>query len=250
MQLHFTDQGSGEPIVFIHGWCLNSDYWLYAEAEFISTNRVICVDLPGFGRTERPSTLFKFADFADAVSELLSALSLNNVTVVGFAFGAIVAIELAKRSPKAVRALCAIGLPEKDCMPYNRMPPAMRRDWPLFASKSAQALLERTKSPETERWLADMFRKTNLDWAMKTCLLMSEVSMADCVNGLNVPTLWVHSNIDPVSPPERMIPLLAGKADMEIIVLEAVGHAIPIDASTDFHTALRQFMQKVTYVNH
>lgn len=245
MQVHFTDQGSGDPIVFIHGWCLNSDYWMYAESNFASSYRVICVDLPGFGRAQRPLAHYEFTDFADSVIELLSGLSLTNVMIVGFAFGAIVATEIAKRSPERIRAVCAIGIPDKDCMPYTRMPPAMKRDWPLFASKSAKSLLVKVKSPETERWLTDMFRSANLDWAIKTCLLMSSVSMADCVNGVNVPMLLIHSDVDLVSPPELMKLLIAEKDNMEIVVLEGVGHAIPIDATQEFHDALEYFMKGI-----
>jgi pimeloyl-ACP methyl ester carboxylesterase len=87
-RLYYKDWGSGTPVVFAHGWPLNSDMW-ENQMMFLASEgyRVIAHDRRGFGRSDQPWEGYDHNTFADDLSELIAHLDLRDVTLVGYAMG-------------------------------------------------------------------------------------------------------------------------------------------------------------------
>jgi pimeloyl-ACP methyl ester carboxylesterase len=54
MRIHVLEEGSGEPVLFLHGWPTSSFLWRHAVAAVGGHRRAIAIDLPGFGRSSKP----------------------------------------------------------------------------------------------------------------------------------------------------------------------------------------------------
>ncbi len=102
--------GSGAPVVFLHNGGGNLWNWAHQLEHFSSRHRVIAADLPGFGRSQRPSGPLYLDDFVEGVAGLLKALDLDRPVLVGNCIGASIALEYALRQPEAVRALALFNL--------------------------------------------------------------------------------------------------------------------------------------------
>lgn len=92
--------GYGEPIVFIHGLgCASSyDYPRVAADPALAGRRMILVDLPGFGYSDKPESFsYRIADQAAVVVELVDRLALERCYLFGHSMGGSVAIEAAGR---------------------------------------------------------------------------------------------------------------------------------------------------------
>jgi non-heme chloroperoxidase len=88
IKIYYEDHGSGQPVVLIHGYPLNSDSWERQEPELLSAGyRVIRYDRRGFGHSSRPTTGFDYDTFAADLNALLEQLSLEDVVLVGFSMG-------------------------------------------------------------------------------------------------------------------------------------------------------------------
>lgn len=87
-QIFYKDWGSGAPIVFCHGWPLNSDAW-DAQMVFFSQNgyRVIAHDRRGHGRSGQPNVGNDMDTYADDLASLIESLDLRDVTLVGHSTG-------------------------------------------------------------------------------------------------------------------------------------------------------------------
>ena len=96
--LYHEEQGSGEPILCIHGTGSSSILWVDAAAELGRRGRAILYDRRGFGRSERPSPLTMDVNLLDAASAV----------VIGRSQGGEVAVDLALRYPERVRALALL----------------------------------------------------------------------------------------------------------------------------------------------
>ncbi|WBP84611.1 alpha/beta fold hydrolase [Kitasatospora cathayae] len=88
VEIFYKDWGSGRPVVFIHGWPLNADAWedqlkLVADHGF----RGVAHDRRGHGRSAQPWTGYDFDTFADDLNDLINALDLRDVTLVGHSMG-------------------------------------------------------------------------------------------------------------------------------------------------------------------
>ncbi len=87
-RIYFKDWGTGEPVVFSHGWPLCSDSW-EAQMVFLASHGYRCVahDRRGHGRSSQPWTGNDMDTYADDLSELLELLDLRGATLVGFSAG-------------------------------------------------------------------------------------------------------------------------------------------------------------------
>jgi 4,5:9,10-diseco-3-hydroxy-5,9,17-trioxoandrosta-1(10),2-diene-4-oate hydrolase len=121
LRLHYLDQGSGEPVVFIHGSGpgasghsnFKQNYPQFAEAGY----RVIVPDLPGYGASDKPETQYSLDFFVAALSGLLDQLDICRCILVGNSLGGAIAIKLSLDQPQRVSRLVLMapgGLMEKE----------------------------------------------------------------------------------------------------------------------------------------
>ncbi|RYC71523.1 MULTISPECIES: alpha/beta fold hydrolase [Spirosoma] len=88
VKLFYTDQGTGSPVVLIHGWPLSHEMWDYQLAELPKHNlRVIAYDRRGFGKSSQTWTGYDYDTLAADLKAVLDELDLQNVTLVGFSMG-------------------------------------------------------------------------------------------------------------------------------------------------------------------
>ncbi|MGW0749504.1 alpha/beta fold hydrolase [Streptomyces sp. NPDC002587] len=88
VEIYYKDWGGGHPVVFIHGWPLNADAW-EDQMKLVADNgfRGIAHDRRGHGRSGQPWAGYDFDTFADDLNDLINALDLRDVTLVGHSMG-------------------------------------------------------------------------------------------------------------------------------------------------------------------
>lgn len=87
-RIHYKDWGSGQPVVFSHGWPLSSDSW-EAQMLFLASNGYRCIahDRRGHGRSSQPWNGNDMDTYADDLAELINMLELKAVILIGFSAG-------------------------------------------------------------------------------------------------------------------------------------------------------------------
>jgi non-heme chloroperoxidase len=87
-QIYYKNWGSGQPVVFSHGWPLNSDSW-GAQMLFLASNGYRCVahDRRGHGRSSQPWSGNEMNTYADDLATLMDTLDLKKAILIGFSAG-------------------------------------------------------------------------------------------------------------------------------------------------------------------
>ena len=87
-RIHYKDWGTGQPVVFSHGWPLNADSW-EAQMFFLASNGYRCIahDRRGHGRSSQPWGGDDMNTYADDLATLIETLDLTNAILVGFSTG-------------------------------------------------------------------------------------------------------------------------------------------------------------------
>ena len=111
IELYYEDHGSGSPVVLIHGWPLSGASWEKQTAALLAAgHRVITYDRRGFGKSSQPTVGYNYDTFSADLDVVLSALSLTDVSLVGFSMGTgEVTRYIGKYGTKRVRKAVLIG---------------------------------------------------------------------------------------------------------------------------------------------
>ena len=88
VEIYYKDWGSGQPVVFSHGWPLSADSW-ESQMIFLASRgyRVIAHDRRGHGRSSQPWSGNDMDHYADDLAQLIELLDLQNAVLFGFSTG-------------------------------------------------------------------------------------------------------------------------------------------------------------------
>jgi len=102
--IFFKDEGEGFPVLLIHGFCETHAIWKSLSNKLSKNNRVISIDLPGFGKSPLLPTPFSIDDVAEKVLEWLSFQQINNCIVIGHSLGGYVTLSMVGKRPQLFKA--------------------------------------------------------------------------------------------------------------------------------------------------
>ncbi len=125
VRLHFTQTGRGEPVLLLHGLGASSYAWRYVIPELAKKNRVIALDLKGFGQSDKPrDDKYSLFDQAELVDKFIKKHRLKNLTLVGHSFGGGVALALAikdskRRNPRLKKLILIDSISYKQKIPWG-----------------------------------------------------------------------------------------------------------------------------------
>lgn len=108
-KVHFTDEGSGNVILLLHGFLENLSMWKNLKQHLLKTHRIICIDLLGHGQTDSIGYIHTMELMADAVINVLEVLKIENVIVIGHSMGGYVSLAMLESHTKLIKGLCLMN---------------------------------------------------------------------------------------------------------------------------------------------
>jgi pimeloyl-ACP methyl ester carboxylesterase len=108
-RIHYVTAGEGtNTLVLIHCWCGNLGLWREQIPALTNKARLILVDLPGHGQSDKPQTQYTPDLFANAVLAVLRDAGVDRATFIGHSMGAPVVCRIYAQAPDKVAALVAV----------------------------------------------------------------------------------------------------------------------------------------------
>lgn len=217
--LFYKDWGTGKPIVFVHGWCINCDSWEYVMNALPQYGvRCVAYDQRGCGRSDQPWTGYDYNSLADDLATLINQLELNEITLVGHSMGCgVITRYLTKLGGDRVARVVMLGTttplggkPEENSseaerLHFDNMVAAIQKDRARYVSELAPGFLGVERSN-------DMASRALIDWGVGLTLQASpraavamlrstfESDQRRELANITVPTLILHGDADQSSP--------------------------------------------------
>ncbi len=262
-----TDVGSGPPILFVHGLMSSRRTWADQWVRLAADHRVLAPDLFGHGESAKPLGDYSLGAHAASLRDLLDALELDAVCVVGHSLGGGIAMQLAYLFPERVERLVldstgGLGREQNPVLRAATLPgselvlPVLASDWVHGIGDTALRVWSRTGLPAvspstTEAWRA---LATLADGDTRRAFLATSRSVIDAggqtVSARNrlsgrasreVLLIWGEG--------DRMIPAAhveAARAELphsQVAMLPRSGHFPHLDEPEAFAAVLAAFVQ-------
>lgn len=253
VRVYVRDQGKGRPLVMLNGIGAGSETWSWLEERLAGSARTVAIELPGGGRSGTPTLPFSVAGLAGLVAGVLDRRGLEQVDVLGFSLGGIVAQQLAHERPLLVRRLalaataCGWGsMPGTLAsltlvsLPWRLHSRALYRQTVALMGRADRELLERY--PElSEARLHSPPPVVGYTYQLVAGALWSSLPWLATVT---CPTLVVAGQLDELVPPANAVQLARLLPESRLHVLPDEGHLLLWDPESravplieDFFTA-------------
>ena len=264
----------GDPVVFVHGWGLDSNEWVYAKREF-GTYRLITWDLPGLGRSTRPAnrdwSLESLAADLDAVIEVADG---RPVALVGHSIGTMIILTYCKLFPgklgtrvsslvlahgtytNPVKTTSLAGLYaalqkpvlEPLCHLMVWLSPLVRvLNWMSYLNGSAHRSTSRSSfsGRETRGQLSFITRYYCIappDVVGRGMLAMFRYDATSVLGSIPIPTLILAGDKDSTCIPDASRYMAEHIRNAELIVLQDAKHCGLFEHHEQFHEAIVGFL--------
>jgi pimeloyl-ACP methyl ester carboxylesterase len=106
--LTYVDEGNGEPIMLLHGFCGSSGYWEKVIPALSKKYRVLAPDLPGHGGSAAVDDADSIEVLADYMKRFLDGLKLDQVTLFGHSLGGYITLAFAEKYAKRLNGFSLV----------------------------------------------------------------------------------------------------------------------------------------------
>jgi len=253
----YDDQGSGLPVILIHGFPLCRKMWRdQSEALLSAGYRVITPDLKGFGESETADDPCSMDLFADDVVALMDHLKIDHAVIGGMSMGGYVLLSLLERYPNRVKAaIFIVTRSESDDA-------AGREKRTTLASHAEDGCPEKVVRFFGDILFSDRTRLQRpellsnvYDWMLETapetlsaCLLamMNRKNYTTLLRRFTVPSLVLGAEMDRTIPPYHSIMMDKQLPNSELHIIPGAGHMVNMEAPDQLNSHLLDFLKRIS----
>jgi pimeloyl-ACP methyl ester carboxylesterase len=262
LRLRYWDIGDGPAVVLVHGIGASVEYWRFTIEALRHDFRVIALDLPGCGKSERGTEIPTLAETADLLIAFLDQLGLDRASFIGNSMGGLVCLETALRHPERLDCLVlssSAGLGREVSFFWRLVTlpvlgPVLIDLNVWLASRELPNFFYRPQGSEPE------IIASCQEWVTRPDLTRTIVSVArmgvdlggqrpeilrlEQLKGLKVPTLVVWGTNDWIIPPShgktahRLIP------GARLALLDRCGHCPSLESPQAFNQVTWAFLRE------
>ena len=248
------EEGDGPAVVCLHGLGGTSNTFTPLMPA-LARHRVVRIDLPGSGRSQRAEGVLSIERFVATVLEICARLKVERAHWIGHSMGTIVCQHLAVSQPKMVTSLALFG-------PLIAPPDAARTAMLARAAKARSEGLAgmqeitatlvnaalssdtRQRLPVTVAYVRECLMRQDPEAYARSCEALAGAQAA-AVERIEAPVLLVTGDEDGVAPPQAvrsMAEKFHSARGTRVVVLPRCGHWTPIERPEECQRELRDFL--------
>lgn len=259
-KVHYINSGAGETaLIFIHGWTCNAEFWKRSYTAFRNI-RVIAVDLPGHGASDKPQTNYSIEYFARSIDAVMKDANVKKAVLIGHSMGTPVIRQFYRLYPEKVSALAFVdgGLrPAASKAQMEQFFAPMKTNYKQNAPQFIDGML----TPVKDENLKKEIRTAMLSTPDYVAISAMEGMIDDKNWGtdkINVPVLAIHAK-SPFWTNDYEQYVRSFIPNLDYQMWEDVSHFLMMEKPDEFNKALMAFLVKnklveqiyvVGYVSH
>lgn len=253
--IYYEIDGSGPPLVLLHGYALNSAMWEFQRPVLSRSHEVITVDLRGFGQSSCGKG-WSSSMMAEDIIGMIKSLELTNVAILGFSMSGPVAFRIAYEMPDVVTKLIMVSsiLPSSGRPTAKKETELQQEELNIFRLRGVDAWAEEIgllsgplvdnifkRNPESRRLWERMISRHNPDYLL--CMMTARQATPSSVN-------W-RAKLNEIRQPTLII---AGAQDSQFLdsagylhrninnsrldIISGAGHMVNLETPEEFNNTV------------
>ncbi|MBA3650330.1 MAG: alpha/beta hydrolase [Chthoniobacterales bacterium] len=248
IRVHYTNYATGEKaLLLVHGWSSDETVWKQQAPELAKSIRVITVDLPGHGQSDKPEREYTMDFYAQALDAVLRDARVKKATVVGHSNGTIVIRQFYRLYPPEVNGMVTVdgsmrplGEPE-EMKKFIEPLRVSEFQYAKSAGKFIDHFIAPIKDPAERSATREMMLRTPQRVALSEFEATSDPTLSR-TDKIEVPLLVILAKSPFWEGYEDYVRKLAPQAEFKNF--EDVSHFLMLDKPAEFNETLLAFLKK------
>lgn len=251
--MYYEDQGSGIPLLLIHGFPLNSQLWKPQIEGLSDIARVLAPDLPGHGRTEAKEGPYWMDELAEDMDAFLDELEITvPVVVAGLSMGGYIALAYHRQHSSRMAGLILASTraeadPPQTKQNREKVAEIARKQGvkPIVDDMLPKLLSPKTRDerPEIVQQARDIMEQTSVEGIVGASLGMKDrPDSSETLDKIMLPTLIIHGADDRVVPLSRAEEMHKRIVKSRLEVISDAGHLVNLEQPDRFNEIIRDFL--------
>jgi pimeloyl-ACP methyl ester carboxylesterase len=190
-KIHYYDVGGSaakakDALILIHGWTCNADFWKDSYNAF-PNYRVIALDLPGHGQSDKPKVSYSMDYFARSVEAVMKDAHVKRAVLVGHSMGTPVAREFYRLYPEKTRGIVVVDGALRTFFPKaagDQFIAQMKANYKASSAQMVDGMLAVVKDTERRQFIRD------------TMLATPDYVAISAMEGMNDEKIWKEDKIN------------------------------------------------------
>lgn len=232
-------------LVFLHYFGGSSRAWAETIALLAGSYHCVAPDMRGFGASDAsPAKNYSVSDYADDAADLISAITIENYSIIGHSMGGKIALALAARNPKGLRSLILLApsppTPEPMLEETRAKLLASHGNRRVASETISEAVSAKLSDEVFERTVNDNLRTSKAAW--KSWLTGgSREDISPKIEQINVPVLVVAGEKDEAMTPQLLEREVVRRiAGARLVVVPKVKHLLPLEVPSTVANLIRE----------
>ena len=253
IEINYQEEGSGYPLILIHG--LNGDLtgWVLVMAELSKYYRTLALDVRGHGGTSKPDRLYSIKGFSEDFYEFMNQLKVPKAHILGLSMGGAIAQQFALDHPEMIRSLVLVStfsyVDEKAHGAFTRLRQTLKeRGYPAFFDEVIKLAFTPQFVSANPGPIAELKEKrvrinfpVAIGRATDACMAFK---LKDEIAQISLPTLIVSGREDVFTPILLAEQIHRSIRDSEWKILEGVGHNLYIEKPGQLTQVALEFLKR------
>lgn len=249
LKISYSDTGDGDTtLFFIHGWCINKEYWQNQIDYFKNKYRCIALDLPGFGASGKSRMDWNFNQYTSDIIKCIDSLKLRNVILIGHSMSGDILLMAASQGIPNIIDIIGIDNLHTPGQPYDSIQSAankqffdhFRANYDTMAINTMGSFLFQPSTPDSikSRVLKNVL-ETDPDLSISVLEALAEIAQKEKIMmaQLKMPLKLVNSDVQPVQL-DTLNSYCAKGA--KVFYVHGTGHYPMIEKADEFNRKLEE----------
>jgi 3-oxoadipate enol-lactonase len=255
INLAYTDQGHGLPVVLLHAFPLSRAMWEPQIAALSQAYRVIALDFRGFGESDAPLWHYTLDQFADDVRGLLDHLAIQQAVFVGLSMGGYTLFALYRNCADRIKGLvladtrAEADTPEGRASRFAMAQVAYTQGTGAVADLMLPKLLSslaRETKPQLVAQVRAIIEHTQVSGIAGALMAMAErPDSVSLLEQITCPTLVIVGELDGPTPPDEARLMAERTPGARLVVIPQAGHLSNLEQPEAFNRAVLDFLQAI-----
>lgn len=245
LNINYIKEGEGETVLILPGWGTTTDTYSSLINSISKYKQVICMDMPGFGKSDEPTSVWQLDDFVTLTKKFIAELGIKRLSLIGHSNGGRIIIKLMGSNPEfevdRIVLIGSAGIVNKPSLSQRVRVRTYKMCKKLVLWKPVKKCFPGLLNKLQSKFGSDDYKNATPIMRGTLVKLVNE-DVRDHLPSITQPTILIWGECDNATPIKDAYVMESILKDAAVIKYEGAGHYVFLERAAEVNSVIHSFL--------